>query len=67
MFYKKQQFYPNISTLYLFTDSKSANDIIKINTFPKTMEEFGIPAKLIRLTKATLKHVKCKAKVQNDL
>jgi hypothetical protein len=48
--------------LYLFTDSKSANDIIKINTFPKTREEFGIPAKLIRV-----KPVNCKVKVQNDL
>jgi hypothetical protein len=31
------------------------------------MEEFGIPAKLVRLTKAAFKTVKCKLKVQNDL
>jgi hypothetical protein len=30
------------------------------------MEELGIPAKLVRLTKAPLKTVKCKVKVKND-
>jgi hypothetical protein len=33
----------------------------------KAMKKFGIPAKLVRLIKATLKTVKYKAKVQYDL
>jgi hypothetical protein len=31
------------------------------------MEEFAILAECVRLAKATLKTVKCKVKVQNDL
>jgi hypothetical protein len=31
------------------------------------MEEFLIPQKLINLTKATLKNIKCRVKIQNQL
>jgi hypothetical protein len=30
------------------------------------MEELGIPEKFVRLTKSTLRTVKCKVKFQND-
>lgn len=57
----------NIAIHQLFLDFKQAYDSIDRNVLFNIMEEFGIPAKLIRLTKATLTDTKCKILLQNIL
>ena len=56
-----------IDTYHLFIDFKAAYDSIDRQELFKAMEEFEIPKKLINLTKATLKNVKCRVKIQNQL
>ncbi|PSN36944.1 hypothetical protein C0J52_20054, partial [Blattella germanica] len=55
-----------IHTYHLFIDFKAAYDSIDRQELFKVMEEFEIPKKLINLTKATLKNVKCRVKIQNQ-
>ena len=57
----------NISIHQLFVDFKQAYDSIIRNVLFGIMEEFGIPSKLIRLTKATLTATKCKILIQGTL
>src|ERR1700744_6230282 len=57
----------NISIHQLFVDFKQAYDSIIRNVLFNIMEEFGIPSKLIRLTKATLTDTKCKILIQGQL
>jgi hypothetical protein len=56
-----------IHTLHLFIDIKPACDSIKRDKLLSAMQEFGIPVKLINLTRATLKRVKCRIKLQGHL
>jgi sorting nexin-29 len=57
----------NISTFHIFIDFKSAYDSVKRDKLLKAMEEFLIPQKLINLTKATLRNIKFRVKIQNQL
>src|ERR1700755_2387713 len=57
----------NISIQKLFVDFKQAYDSIRRNIIFNIMEEFGIPRKLIRLTKGTLTATKCKILIQGAL
>lgn len=57
----------NISIHQLFVDFKQAYDSICREVLFDIMEEFGIPRKLIRLTKATLTTTKCKVLIQGVL
>jgi hypothetical protein len=52
-----------IDTFHLFTDFKAIYDNIKRDKFLSAMQEFGIPVKLINLTRATLERVKCRIKL----
>jgi sorting nexin-29 len=52
-----------ISTFLLFIDYKAAYDIIRRDKLLSAMEEFEIPNKLINLTRATLKRVRCRVKI----
>lgn len=54
----------NITIHQLFVDFKQAYDSISREALFEIMEEFGIPRKLIRLTKATLTATKCKILIQ---
>jgi hypothetical protein len=56
-----------ISTFQLFIDYKAAYDSIRRDKLLSAMEEFEIPNKLINLTRATLKRVRCRVKIQKDL
>jgi sorting nexin-29 len=56
-----------IDTYHLFIDFKAAYDSIKRDKLLSAMQEFGIPVKLINLTRATLKRVKCRIKLQVHL
>jgi sorting nexin-29 len=51
----------------LFIDFEAAYDSIEREQLFKAMEEFEIPRKMIGLTKAILKNVKCRVKIQNQL
>jgi sorting nexin-29 len=55
-----------IDTFHLSVDFKAAHDSIKRDKLLSAMEEFGIP-KLIKLTRATLKRVKCRTELQGQL
>src|SRR6201999_1518719 len=57
----------NITIHQLFVDFKQAYDSLDRNVFFSIMEEFCIPMKLIRLTKATLMDTKCRILIQNSL
>ena len=56
-----------INTFHLFVDFKSAFDTPHRDHLYAIMSEFGIPAKLIRLFKITLKNARCVVKVGNNL
>jgi sorting nexin-29 len=56
-----------IDTFHLFIDFKAAYDSMKREKLLNAMQEFGIPVKLINLTRATLKRVKCRIKLQGHL
>jgi hypothetical protein len=47
----------------LFIDYKAAYDSIRRDKLLSAMEEFEIPDKLINLTTATLKRVRCRVKI----
>ena len=55
----------NVDTYHLFVDFEAAYDSIDRRKLIEAMEEFGIPPKLISLTKATLSSVKCQVRLQN--
>ena len=57
----------NISTYHFFVDFKSAYDSVIRSSLFKALQEFKIPKKLISLTEKTLKTVKCRIKIGNDL
>jgi sorting nexin-29 len=56
-----------ISTFHLFIDFKAAYDTIRRDKLLKALTEFKIPPKLIRLVKLTLKHMRCRVKIHNNL
>lgn len=55
----------NVTIHQLFLDFKQAYDSIDRQALFGIMEEFGIPKKLINLTKATLTDTKCKVLILN--
>jgi hypothetical protein len=55
-----------ISMFHLF-DFKVAYDTIRRDKLLEALTEFKIPPKLIRLVKLTLKHVRCRVKIHNNL
>jgi sorting nexin-29 len=57
----------NISLYQLYIDFKQAFDSIDLLQIIEAMKEFGIPAKLIALTKMTLSETYNKVKIQNKL
>ncbi|XP_039297864.1 uncharacterized protein LOC120354582, partial [Nilaparvata lugens] len=57
----------NISLHQLYIDYKQVFDSIKRDSLIKAMIEFGIPCKLVRLVRMTLKETKYKIKVQGRL
>ncbi|GFT10571.1 reverse transcriptase domain-containing protein [Trichonephila clavipes] len=57
----------NIKTFNLFVDFKPAYDSINRDKMIEAMTELKIPKKLINLTKATLKNVRCRIKLQKYL
>ncbi|GFX51630.1 craniofacial development protein 2 [Trichonephila clavipes] len=57
----------NIKTFHLFVDFKAAYDSINRDKMIEAMTEFKIPKKFVNLTKATLKNVRCRIKVQKYL
>ncbi|GFV23301.1 reverse transcriptase domain-containing protein [Trichonephila clavipes] len=57
----------NIKTFHLFVDFKAAYDSINRDKMIEAMTEFKIPKKLANLTKATLKNVLCRIKIQKYL
>jgi sorting nexin-29 len=57
----------SVSTYHLFIDFKAAYDSTDRDKLFEAMVEFQIPKKLINLTKATLKRVWCRVKVNNGL
>jgi sorting nexin-29 len=56
-----------ISTFHLFIDFKAAYDTIRRDQLLDNLTEFKIPPKLIRLVKLTLKHMRCRVKIHNNL
>lgn len=54
------------NTYHLFVDFRAAYDSIKREQLYIAMLEFGLPLKLIRLTRMTLEGACCKVKIQND-
>jgi hypothetical protein len=56
----------NIKTHHIFIDFKATNDTITRNKIYVIIAELDFPTKRIRLTKATLKTIKCCVKIQND-
>lgn len=57
----------NISTHHLFVDFKQAYDSIVRDWLYQVMTEFGIPSKLVNLTKMAMKATICKVKIQGQL
>ncbi|GFT97691.1 reverse transcriptase domain-containing protein [Trichonephila clavipes] len=57
----------NIKTFNLFVDFKAAYDSINRDKMIEAMTEFKIPQKFVNLTKATLKNVRCRIKIQKYL
>ncbi|GFW79531.1 reverse transcriptase domain-containing protein [Trichonephila clavipes] len=57
----------NIKTFHLFVDFKAVYDSINRDKMIEAITEFKIPKKLVNLTKATLKNVCCRIKIQKYL
>ncbi|GFT64634.1 reverse transcriptase domain-containing protein [Trichonephila clavipes] len=57
----------NIKTFHLFVDFKAAYDCINRDKMIEAMTELKIPKKLVNLTKATLKNIRCRIKIQKYL
>jgi sorting nexin-29 len=56
-----------ISTFHLFINFKAAYDTIRRDKLLEALTEFKIQPKLIRLVKVTLKRVRCRVKIHNNL
>jgi hypothetical protein len=56
-----------VETHHLFVDFKTAYDKVNRNQLYKAMLEFGIPSKLVRLTRATMEGTTAQVKMQNEL
>jgi hypothetical protein len=56
-----------ISMFDLFVGFKAACDTIWRKKWLEALKKFQIPQKLKRLVKLTLKHVRCRVKMQNNL
>jgi hypothetical protein len=56
----------NIDTYHLFVDFKAAYDSVSRTKLYKAMQEFGIPEKLINLTKMTMSAVVCRVRIQDS-
>jgi len=57
----------DIDTYLLFVDFRQAYDSINRYRLWKTMNQLGIPAKLVRLVKACVQHPMCKVKFNGEL
>lgn len=57
----------NITTHHMFIDFKTAYDKVKREKLWYALNYFGVPAKLISLTKLTLSGVKCKVRIGSNL
>ena len=57
----------NIETHHLFVDFKAAYDSVIRNKLWRLMEEFGIPNKLISLTKLTLNGANSRVRIRNKM
>jgi sorting nexin-29 len=55
----------NIKAFYLFVDFKSAFDSVMREQLCATMSKMGIPMKLVKLTRAALKRVRSRVKIQD--
>jgi hypothetical protein len=56
-----------VSTFHLSVGFKATYDTIHSEKLLEAMQEFNILQKLIGLTRATLTHVNCRVKIQNNL
>jgi hypothetical protein len=56
-----------ISTFHLFIDFRAASDTVRRDKLLEALTEFKILPKLIRLVKLTLKHVRCRVKIHNNV
>jgi sorting nexin-29 len=56
-----------ISTFHLSIDFKAAYDTTRRDKLLEAVMELKIPLKLIRLVKLTLKQVRCRVKIHNNL
>ena len=56
-----------VSTFHLFIDFKAAYDTIRRDKLLEAIKEFKLPLKLMRLIKLTVKHERCRVKIQNNL
>jgi len=56
-----------IETHHLFVDFRTVYDKVNRNQLYKAMLEFGIPPKLVRLTRATMEGTTTQVKLQNEL
>jgi sorting nexin-29 len=56
-----------ISMFHLFMNFKAAYDTIRRDKLFEALIEFKILPKLIRLVKLTLKHVRCRVRIHNNL
>jgi sorting nexin-29 len=65
-FLKKTSEY-GVDTYHIFVDFKAAYDSVLRNKLYEAMLHLGLPGKLIRLTKMTMKTVQCSVKIQNDI
>ena len=57
----------NIDTHHMFVDFKAAYDSVIRQDLCEAMAELGIPEKLIRMVKLTLRNTECRVKVQNSI
>ncbi|GFY07404.1 transposon TX1 uncharacterized 149 kDa protein [Trichonephila clavipes] len=57
----------NIKTFHLFVDFKAAYDSINRDKIIEAMTEFKISKKIVNFSKATLKNVRCRIKIQKFL
>lgn len=57
----------SIETHHIFVDFKGAYDTVKRTKLYEAMHELDVPPYLIKLTKLTIKEVKCKVCIQGNL
>jgi hypothetical protein len=56
-----------ISACHTFLDFKAAHDSVRWNKLHNAMEELHILLTLVNFTKTTMRDVKCKVRIQNNL